>query len=216
MLSPAVYYALGCMMEKRLNRHSNALIYGVLLPDLISTVSPKKAGIPYSGNSKEPNVIYVPDPHYCAPGDYHDVPDLERFWQETELTGSIMLGYAAHLIMDKLFVEEFCQYMLFDDSAFYADGGIYEECRRLDHKIAKQFRLDLERLERILNQLFFYIAIDKQKHQHSFDWIDELSTKKPQPRYLEVQPFYGFIEQVADDVLADPEFLRRAHEKGYL
>lgn len=215
MPSAAAHFALAYTIEDALGFRNNAFAYGCILPDFIASKAPKSAEIPFSGSKQGISYsgkIFVSDPHYRKPSTYCLVPDLDRFWRESELMGNVKLGYYAHLIEDLLFLEEFCPGQGLDDLSFFTADKVYEEYTRLNPRVMEEFYIDLERVNRVLKQEFFYIGVDKKRYQRNAAWINNPEVDQPWPQYIDPEDFYAFIRYAAEQVMSDARFRSLACE----
>lgn len=223
MPSIAAHFAVASEIERLLQLHEDSFYYGCILPDIISSEPPPRPPrLPrarrhrYAPPSKShyPCKIYIPDPHYRTEIEHCKAPDLERFWQENELTGYLKMGYAAHLMLDRMFLEEFCPQHV---AGFASQGDlfsrdkIYHDYSRLNPILIDSYQLDLMRINRILKQEFFYIPIDERSHQANCCWINNLDSRSPL-QYIDEMAFINFIDNVSLRIIADPNFLSLAHE----
>lgn len=224
MPSIAAHLALATGLEGRLGIREDSFLYGSVLPDFVASRSPQqkpkrskkpKRGYRLGGAPEQPRTICIPDPHYRVRGAYCLVPDLETFWKENELPGYLKLGYAAHLLLDKMFLEEFCPQQIrnFSGLDLFTGDKIYEDYTRLSPRLVQSFGLDLARINRVLNQEFFYIPIDDRKHEINVTWINNLS-ERPPAQYIDFYDFVDFIREATTLILEDAQFRTLAGEIG--
>lgn len=232
----AGHCALASEIEQLLGFRNDVFYYGSILPDIIAPTFPSRStgitepkiprgsrydrrthrGKPCSKSSfTRPCMLRIPDPHYRRSGTYTLVPDLDRFWRETELTGFLKLGYAAHLLLDFFFLEEFCpQYIVgYTGLEFFTQEKIYRDYSRLNPLLLEQFNLDLVRINRVLQQEFFYIPIAKKGLQRNFSWINNCE-KQPEPQYINLRDFSCFTQQAARRIITDANFCALANDLG--
>lgn len=206
----AAHFAVASEIERLLQFREDSFYYGCILPDIISSQKPAKPRPPRRGHrpGRKPvhaRQIYVPDPHYHQPGTYCLVPDLDQFWRETELHGFLKFGYAAHLLLDRLFLEEFGPQCIpgFDGRELFVQDKIYRDYSRLNPLLVLNFRLSLSRINHILEQEFFYIPIDEKMLQRNYTWINNLD-QQPPPQYINTEEMIEFLKATAISIIADP------------
>lgn len=185
MASAAAHLACAREIEHILGFCDNAFYQGSILPDVLAT-----------HNS-----------HFKKDGTCCTVPDLERFWKESQLTGFIKLGYASHLLMDWHFLERFCPRQIpdFKDRSMFTDDGIYRDYSYLNYLIIKYFQINLERVDRVLEACGKLEGTNPMKVQLHHYWVHN-ADDRGLTTYIHYEPFVNFISDTARLIVKDFRF----------
>lgn len=178
MPSIAAHMVVAKLVSENLNIDDSDFIKGNLLPDIIS---------------KE-------NSHHRIKGKYFLVPDLDYFKDNLDLNNSLYLGYYAHLLLDKYFLEEFVPQNIANLDVF-RNEIIYNKYSIINYQLVKEFDLNVEYLKRILTDFNVDICKDKLDYNlYCLSIIDNGKTK-----YLNFQDFAKFLRDISQGISKELE-----------
>lgn len=178
MPSIAAHMAVAKLLSEKLRINDDEFIKGNLLPDII--------------NSK--------DSHHKIKGKYFLIPDISYFKQELDLTDKLYLGYLAHLLLDKYFLEDFLpKYTI--DSNLFSNGTIYKEYDLINYQLVKRFNLDTNYLSKVLNT--YREDINQEILNRNIRFLK--STNIGDTKYLKYEDFSLFLNDIVDKIYEEIE-----------
>lgn len=160
-------------VAKRLNLNSDEFIKGNILPDIID----------------------MEDSHHKVQNGVYMIPDIEYFLQNLDFGKDINIGYLTHLLLDKHYLSDYLS-TLYPNTNIFLDGIIYKDYDYLNFLLVNRFKLNVHKLENILNQYDCKILEKKLKYN-----IECLKQKKDcKTKYLNFENFASFLLEVSDTI----------------
>lgn len=176
MPSVAAHMAVAKLLSEKLNINTPDFYRGNLLPDL--------------------RVGSMIDSHFKVQGEHFLVTDIDEAKKNLVLTNDLDLGYYTHLLLDKLFLEEFVptyinRYDLFKTKEMYSD---YD---KVNFDIVDYFNLDVESLSEILTE-DYGCDIDLEKLKTNIRCLNKKEVSDG--KYLKKEEFKKFLVEAAERI----------------
>ena len=160
-------------VSKRLNLNSDEFIRGNLLPD----------------------VIDMENSHHKIEKGVYLIPDIDYFLETLDFSNDLNIGYFTHLLLDKHYLSEYLS-NLYPNTNIFLDGDIYKDYDYLNYSLVKRFKLDVDKLESILNK--YDCKILEEKLKYNIECLKQ--KKKGETKYLDIENFASFLLEVSDTI----------------
>ena len=160
-------------VSKRLNLNSDEFIRGNLLPD----------------------VIDMENSHHKIEKGVYMIPDIDYFLETLDFSNDLNIGYFTHLLLDKHYLSDYLS-NLYPNTNIFLDGDIYKDYDYLNYSLVKRFKLDVDKLESILNK--YDCKILEQKLKYNIECLKQ--KKKGETKYLDIENFASFLLEVSDTI----------------
>ena len=154
------------LISKLLNLDSDDFIRGNLLPD----------------------VIDVKNSHHKIVDGIYMVPDIEYFSKKLDLTKDLQVGYLAHLLLDKHFLNDYIK-KLYPNENIFKDGYVYKDYDIVNARLVSKFKLDIEKIEDILSK--YDCKILEEKLKYNIECLKQKTTGAT--KYLDFESFSVFL-----------------------
>lgn len=128
--------------------------------------------------------------HYKIPGSRYLIPDIEYVKENLNLKDKKNLGILTHLLLDKYYLEE---YLINIKDNVFESKRIYNDYDILNKDIIEHFKLDLEKLNNILNN--YVEEIDIEKLNKNLDYLN--NTKEGTLEFLNKEDFIKFLNNIS-------------------
>lgn len=176
MPSVAAHMAVAKLLSEKLNINTPDFYRGNLLPDILA------------GS--------MVDSHFKVQGEHFLVTDVDEAKKNLVLTNDLDLGYYTHLLLDKLFLEEFVptyikRYDLFKTKEMYIDYDL------INFDIVDYFGLDVENLSDVLTEKYNF-EIDEKKLETNIRCLN--NKKIGEGKYLKKEEFKKFLIEASDRI----------------
>lgn len=156
-----------------------------------------------------PDIIDMENSHHKIQSGTYMIPDINYFLQNLDLSKDINIGYLTHLLLDKHYLIDYLN-KLYPNKNIFLKCNIYEEYDNLNYSLVNKFKLDVIKLEKILNQYDCKILNDKLKYN-----IECLKQKKEcKTKYLILENYALFLLEVSD--IISKELLDYANKSSKL
>lgn len=142
-----------------------------------------------------PDVINRENSHFKIKGKYYLVPDIDSYKKEFDLNSDSNKGYLCHLLLDKYFLDEFVIINIknYDKIPLFSPDMIYNDYTNLNAILVKKFKLDLEYINKIMNEFKDELREDKYElNMRSINILDEGNLK-----FIDVDKIELFIKDIS-------------------
>lgn len=165
------HYICGCLVAKKLGIEDEEYLKGNLCPD-------------YVDKSK----------HYRTNGKKFRVPDISSFLENEPFTNEMeRLGFLTHLLLDKLFLDDFVINSILprvgNDTSLFQKGEIYKDYSNMSADLLKHYQLNLDEIDALMLP---EKNIDTIKYQHIMEEIR--SCNNSQLKYINLDEFILFLD----------------------
>ena len=176
MPSVAAHMAVAKILSEKLNKNTPDFFRGNLLPDI--------------------KVGDMVDTHFKVQGDHFMVTDVNEAKKNLVLTEDLDLGYFTHLLLDKLFLEEYIPKYI-DRYDLFKTKEMYQDYDKVSFDIVSYFGIDVESLSEILVDNY-NCDINMEKLETNIRCLNkkEISDGK----YLKKEEFKKFLEYAAERI----------------
>lgn len=184
MPSIAAHMAVAKILSTKLNKNTPDFYRGNLLPDIL-----------------EGSMV---DTHFKVEGEHFMVTDVNQAKENLILTNDLDLGYFTHLLLDKLFLEEFVpthigRYDLFKTKEMYQD---YD---KVNFDIVNCFGLDVESLTNVLTEKYD-CNINTEKFETNIRCLNNKEISDGE--YLKKEEFKLFLQEAAEKIYDEVKKLK--------
>lgn len=139
-----------------------------------------------------PDVIDVENSHHKIADGIYMVPDIEYFAKKLDLTKDLQVGYLAHLLLDKHFLNDYIK-ILYPNESIFKDGYVYKDYSILNAQLVSKFKLDIEKIENILSN--YDCKILEEKLKYNIECLKQKTTGTP--KYLDFESFSEFLIDIS-------------------
>ncbi len=143
------------------------------------------------------------DMHYRVQGQRFLVPDFERFMKEEQIENRLFkLGFLSHLILDKLFLDDYVLNNIYDkiDSQIdiFEPDKIYQDYTNISKRLLDEYNLSLREIDEIM--LPERSNIDFEKYKSNTEVIRK--SKSENLNYMDLDTFTEFLESSSSKITA--------------
>lgn len=181
MPSIASHFVSAQIISSKLNVNKDDFYRGIILPDIIDNL-----------NS-----------HYKLKGKYYMIPDIS-YYESIMDNSSLAKGYLAHLLLDKIFLEEYVPQKVknFNKINLFSANMMYNDYTSMNYLLIKKYNLNLNYINFILN--IHDAKLNKEKYLLNKKSINSL--KIGNLNYLDFDDFTKFLEETSMYIL---DYLKR-------
>lgn len=148
----------------------------------------------YRGNLL-PDIIKKSNSHYRKINGLYLVPDINEYLRKVSVNNDLEFGYLIHLLLDKHYLEDYiCA--IYPEKNVFEDKRIYRDYDYLNQALVEYFKLDIERLSRLLEQ--FDMEIDEDKLKYNITCLKQNTSGIP--IYLDFDSFASFLSYIPDTI----------------
>ena len=173
MPSIAAHMVVAKLVGEKLNIYNPEFIRGNLLPD----------------------VINIEDSHHKIKGVRHNIPDIEYFKNNLDLSNELYLGYYVHLLLDKYYLDDYIPTHV-DNKDIFKDKTIYKDYCKVNPLLINKFELDIEYLKEVLSN--YEQDIIEEKLNDNINYL--MSTYTADTTYLKFDEFSTFLSDISDTI----------------
>lgn len=176
MPSIAAHFVCAKIISSKLNVNKDDFYKGIILPDIIDDI-----------NS-----------HYKIKGTYYMIPDINHYLDVMDNT-DISKGYLAHLLLDKIFLEEYVPKKInnFNKINLFSPNMMYNDYTNMNYLFIKKYKLDLKYINKIMSD--YDVKLNKEKYELNINSINYLKTDKL--NYIDFEDFSRFIEDSSEIII---------------
>lgn len=172
------HYVCGNQVAKKLKITDSEFIKGNLFPDYVDK-----------------------NKHYRIKGRMFEVPDIERFMSEEQMSNQLFkLGFLTHLMLDKLFLDNYVVnniYSKIDKGInIFTPEKIYQDYTNISNMLLEYYHLDINDIDNLM--LPEQDKIDILKYRNNTEVIKEC--KSTQLQYIDFNSFTTFLDNSADEI----------------
>lgn len=139
--------------------------------------------------------------HYRTPGKKFEIPDIDKFQVEEQIENDLFkLGFLTHLILDKLFLEEYVIDKIYskitEDIDIFEPNRIYQDYTNISNRLLAKYNLTLDGIDDLMLEEKEHI--DFKKYKDNTDVIRTSTNEKL--RYLDLEDFTKFLDTSATQI----------------
>jgi hypothetical protein len=130
------------------------------------------------------------------------VPNINNYLNEDmELSESFKLGYLAHLLLDRYFLERYVLVFMkekLSEENIFLSGNIYEDYTVINYRLLKYFGVSHEFIERLIDidKYKAVFDINETKFRHLCGIVRSTITELD-PKYINIDEFVDFIGNIS-------------------
>lgn len=181
------HYICGVLVANKLEINDDAFLKGNLFPDYVDKTK-----------------------HYRIPGKRFEIPDIDRFMKEEKMENELFkMGFLAHLILDKLFLDDYVIndiYSRVNESVdIFEVDKIYRDYTNMSKGLLTHYLLNLDEIDELMLPESEYIDIEK--YRSNTDVIRESNSEDL--KYIDLDNFIHFLDTSVDEIYAYIKNIRK-------
>lgn len=139
--------------------------------------------------------------HYRVEGKKFQIPDIDRFIEEEKMENSFFkLGFLNHLILDKLFLDDYVINNIYSkidwNMDIFVPDGIYQDYTNISKRLLVHYGVSLAEIDWLMLQEKEYINF--QKYINNTDIIRKSTSEEL--KYLNFEEFTMFLDSSIDEI----------------
>ncbi len=172
------HYVCGKLVSKKLNINDKNYIKGNLYPDYVDK-----------------------NKHYRIEGYMFEIPDVDTFMREEQMNDrTFKLGFLTHLILDRLFLEEYVINNIYSNLDkkinIFVPDKIYTDYTNISQRLLNHYNLNLDDIDNLMLREKEYI--DFQKYKSDTEVIRTCTSGELQ--YLDPNSFITFLDDSSEKI----------------